>query len=311
MQGEIIGIGAANVDIMGQSRKRLVMEDSNPGILTVSVGGVTRNICENTARLGMPTRLITTVGDDDYGARIRRHCKSCGIHTESFITLPGETSSSYISIHQDNGEMAVALSDMHILQKLTPAQLDKQAERLKNAFAIVIDGCLAEETLAHIVKVYGRNVPVFADTVSTAYARRMKPHLAGIHTLKPNRLEAEILSGISIKNEADFFHAGEAIVKQGVERVVISSGAKGCFYIDRTGQMCWGRTKPLSKVENATGAGDSFMAGLLWSWNEGSCVSETLDFAMGAAVVALRSRTTINPKISADLIRRTIKELQP
>ena len=62
MPKEIVGIGAANVDIMGESAARLVMEDSNPGTLSVSVGGVTRNVCENTARLGLPTRLITTVG---------------------------------------------------------------------------------------------------------------------------------------------------------------------------------------------------------------------------------------------------------
>ena len=60
MPKEIVGIGAANVDIMGESAARLVMEDSNPGTLSVSVGGVTRNVCENTARLGLPTRLITT-----------------------------------------------------------------------------------------------------------------------------------------------------------------------------------------------------------------------------------------------------------
>ena len=57
MPKEIVGIGAANVDIMGESAARLVMEDSNPGTLSVSVGGVTRNVCENTARLGLPTRL--------------------------------------------------------------------------------------------------------------------------------------------------------------------------------------------------------------------------------------------------------------
>ena len=56
LQQEIVGIGAANVDIMGESTGKLVMEDSNPGTLSVSVGGVTRNVCENTARLGLPDR---------------------------------------------------------------------------------------------------------------------------------------------------------------------------------------------------------------------------------------------------------------
>lgn len=48
----VVGIGAANVDLMGRSREPLVMEDSNPGFISMSVGGVTHNICENAARMG-------------------------------------------------------------------------------------------------------------------------------------------------------------------------------------------------------------------------------------------------------------------
>ena len=215
MPKEIVGIGAANVDIMGESAARLVMEDSNPGTLSVSVGGVTRNVCENTARLGLPTRLITTVGEDMYGEKIRSWCRECGIATDSFITLPGKNSSSYVSIHRSDGEMAVALSDMRILQELTPARLEPMRDKLSAAAAIVVDGCLPQETLRYIIRTFGGSVPIFADPVSTAYARRMRPVLRGIDTLKPNRLEAEILSGRSIRCEADYFRAAEGILAPG------------------------------------------------------------------------------------------------
>ena len=308
MQQEIVGIGAANVDIMGESAGKLVMEDSNPGTLSVSVGGVTRNVCENTARLGLPTRLITTVGDDMYGERIRAHCQGCGIAVDSLITLPGRTSSSYVSIHRSDGEMAVALSDMRILQELTPARLEPLRDKLSAAAAIVVDGCLPQETLRYIIRTFGAQVPIFADPVSTAYARRMRPVLRGIDTLKPNRLEAEVLSGRSIRGEADYFRAAEAILAQGVRRVIISAGARGCYYADTAGQRLWSRTRPLLQVENATGAGDSFMAGLLYSAQKKFWLGDTIDFAMGAALVALQARTTINPELSPELILRTVRE---
>ena len=47
-----VGIGAANVDICGRSKNPIIMADSNPGAMSISLGGVTRNICENLARLG-------------------------------------------------------------------------------------------------------------------------------------------------------------------------------------------------------------------------------------------------------------------
>lgn len=308
MPKEIVGIGAANVDIMGESAARLVMEDSNPGTISVSVGGVTRNVCENTARLGLPTRLITTVGEDMYGEKIRSWCRECGIATDSFITLPGKNSSSYVSIHRSDGEMAVALSDMRILQELTPARLEPMRDKLSAAAAIVVDGCLPQETLRYIIRTFGGSVPIFADPVSTAYARRMRPVLRGIDTLKPNRLEAEILSGRSIRCEADYFRAAEGILAQGVRRVIISAGSRGCYYADNMGQRLWSRTCPLQQVENATGAGDSFMAGLLYSAAQRYWLGDTMDFAMGAALAALQARTTINPAISPELIWQLVRE---
>lgn len=308
MPKEIVGIGAANVDIMGESAARLVMEDSNPGTLSVSVGGVTRNVCENLARLGLPVRLITTVGEDMYGEMIRSWCQSCGIITGSFVTLPGKNSSSYVSIHRNDGEMAVAISDMRIIQDLTPARLEPMRDKLENAGAIVVDGCLPQETMRYIIRTYGARVPVFADPVSTAYARRLRPVMRGIDTIKPNRLEAEILSGRTIRCEADYFRAAEGILAQGVRRVIISAGSRGCYYADNIGQRLWGRTRPLQQVENATGAGDSFMAGLVYSMQQHYWLGDTIDFAMGAALAALQSRTTINPDISPELCRRLVQE---
>ena len=204
--------------------------------------------------------------------------------------------------------MAVALSDMRILQELTPARLEPMRDKLSAAAAIVVDGCLPQETLRYIIRTFGGNVPVFADPVSTAYARRMRPVLRGIDTLKPNRLEAEILSGRTIRCEADYFRAAEGILAQGVRRVIISAGSRGSYYADAMGQRLWSRTRPLQQVANATGAGDSFMAGLLYSMQQHYWLGDTIDFAMGAALAALQARTTINQEITPELVWRLVQE---
>ena len=167
---------------------------------------------------------------------------------------------------------------------------------------------LPQDTLRYLIRTFGGSVPIFADPVSTAYARRMRPVLRGIDTLKPNRLEAEILSGRSIRCEADYFRAAEGILAQGVRRVIISAGSRGCYYADNMGQRLWSRTRPLQQVENATGAGDSFMAGLLYSAAQRYWLGDTMDFAMGAALAALQARTTINPAISPELIWQLVRE---
>ena len=49
-QPYIVGVGAANLDLNGASCAPIHLRDSNPGHISLSAGGVTRNVCENLAR---------------------------------------------------------------------------------------------------------------------------------------------------------------------------------------------------------------------------------------------------------------------
>lgn len=71
-------------------------------------------------------------------------------------------------------------------------------------------------------------LPIFADPVSTAKAEKLRPVLGKLHTLKPNRLEAELLSGVPITDEASLTAAADALLATGLRRVFISLGATGC-----------------------------------------------------------------------------------
>ena len=110
--GYIAGIGAANVDIRGRSDGRLIMGDSNPGMLYTTLGGVCRNICENLARLGSDVKLVTVVGDDESGRSIVRGCEAAGIDMRHTSVLEGERSSSYMSILDEKGDKVLAMSDV-------------------------------------------------------------------------------------------------------------------------------------------------------------------------------------------------------
>ena len=57
-------VGGVNMDIGGWPGEVPVMQDSNPGVVRMSLGGVGRNIAHNMALLGMDVRLLTVFGDD-------------------------------------------------------------------------------------------------------------------------------------------------------------------------------------------------------------------------------------------------------
>lgn len=306
----IVGIGAANIDLMGRSRAPLVMEDSNPGFISMSVGGVTHNICENAARLGAPVKLITATGDDVYGEKIRRECQAAGIDTSGFMVLDGETSSTYLSLHHQSGEMAVALSDMRVLQKLSIDFLKGKNSLIRAASAIVVDSGLPEEVLEYVAATYGAETPVFVDPVSTAYAQKLRGRLRGYHTLKPNLLETEILAEMEIKDQSDLREAARRLIGQGLCQLVVSLGKEGVYYQDRDGKKLRVKGRPMDQVVNATGAGDAFMGGLVYSHLQGYPPEKALPFAVAASRMAIAHQNTINPNISADNVLAVMEQDQ-
>lgn len=301
----IAGIGGANVDIHGQSLSPIIMRDSNPGQLHLSMGGVMRNIVDNLARLGEHCELISAVGDDAYGDMLRSGCQALGIGTKGLITRPGHSSSSYISIMDSAGDMLVAMSDMRILKEMDEQFVADQLDLLNGAELVVCDANLSSAALTYLTQQC--TAPLCIDPVSTTWAKSIVPVLGKFDTIKPNRLEMEILADMSIQTEEDLEEACTKVLSTGVRRVYVSLGADGIYYKGPGGSI-HRRSRVFDKMVNATGAGDATMAGILHATLLGMNESDTLDFALGAGLVAISSTDTINPAMSQQAIEQMIKE---
>lgn len=304
----IVGIGAANVDVHGRSKKAINLHDSNPGHMNTSAGGVTRNVSENYARLGGNVKLITAVGDDVYADKIRSECIAAGIDISHIMKVDGHASSTYISVLDEKGDMFVALSDMSVIQEMTIDFLHSQGSVIRGARLITCDPSLPLEVIEEILNLYSDEIPVFVDPVSQAYANKIVDLIGKFHTAKPNLMETEILSGMKINSRKDLYKAAERLLDKGLERIFVSLGSDGCFYMDRSGRQAEKKLKPIDNMVNATGAGDAFMAAVIYSYVNGFNLDKTLDYALAAGVAAISHEKTINPNMSISLIENILKE---
>ena len=89
--------------------------------------------------------------------------------------------------------------------------------------------------------------------------------------------------------------------------MVVSLGKDGCYYRDSGGLSLLVRGRPMESVVNATGAGDAFMGGLVYSYLCGCSPQETLPFAVAASRMAISHQNTINPGISAKNVRAVVE----
>ena len=295
-------IGGVNIDIGGVPFSPLIPKDSNPGRVTVSLGGVGRNIAHNLRLLGVEVTFLTALGDDLFAPRVTASCHELGIDISRALRESGSATSVYVYLDDADGEMAVALSDMAICDRITPAYLAGQKDLLDRAGVVVADTNIPAESLLWLAE--NCAAPLFADPVSTVKAKKLLPVLRRIHTLKPNRLEAELLSGVPITDEVSLFRAARALLDSGLERAAVTLGSGGILAADsRAIELI----PPCpAQVRNATGAGDAFMAALVWSFLRQEPFSAACRAAAAAAAITIESPETVSPALSPDAIRRRI-----
>lgn len=245
-------IGALNLDVCGMPNAPLRAGDSNPGSVRLSAGGVARNIAYRLARQGVPVSLITPMGHDAVADLLAQRCAAEGISLGHALRLDGP-SPVYLSIQDAQGDLAVAVNAMSLLENMTPDTLETCRALLDAAPLVVCDANLPGETLAWLAQTVA--APLLLDPVSGFKAARARAVIGHFAAVKPNRLEAEALTGAS-----DPACAANRLLAEGVGRVFISLGAEGVHYADASGQ---GRLPaPGVHTDSYNGAGDAMTAGI-------------------------------------------------
>ncbi len=293
-------IGAANLDRKLRSLAHLTMGTSNPARQDESFGGVARNIAENLARLGAPVALTTAIGDDSSGRALLADAASQGIDTSATLTLANTCSGTYTAVLDDHGEMLVALADMDLYDRITPAYLADQGSHRALPALTVADLNLPLETIAALLQDAARlAVPLVLVAVSQPKMARLPQDLHGLRLLILNQGELETRVGHAIRTEAEFAAACALVQSQGAQDVIVTRGGAGLFYTKPGGL---GQLAALdATVVDVTGAGDAFAAAVCWSLFHGS---EDLDLAcrrgLKLSAMTLECEETVCPWLGAD-----------
>ena len=294
----VVVVGGVNIDICGKAFSPLIAADSNPGRVRLSLGGVGRNIAHNLSLLGVPVTLLTALADDAFEPRIRSGCAAAGVDLSCARTVPGGSTPAYLAIEGPDGDMALALCDAELTQAVTPAYLSGQLPLLNAAEAVVLDANLSAEAVGWLAEHV--RTPLFADTVSVTKAEKLRPVLGRLHTLKPNRLEAELLSGVKITDRSSLEAAASTLLATGLKRVCISLGREGVYCAwgdERHSEPC-----PPTRLVNASGGGDAMMAGFVRAYLDGLSIRQAARFALACSAIAVEGEGTINETLSLQTV---------
>ena len=298
-------IGGSNIDLQGSTDNPLALNDSNPGEISMSTGGVGRNIAENLSRISIPSKMFSYVGSDALGEFLIEKTQNANVDT-SYIkkhnTLP---TSQYLSVLDDNNDMLVSISDMRIINEMSIEDIKSWNNTLNQSSVIVVDTNIPTKVIQYITDEYS-HIPLFLDPVSIAKASKIIDIIGKFHTVKPNRLEAELITGIKITDKQSMLKAAQNLFERGCRQIFMTLGSEGVFYYDgiEYGEYCQRNTE----VNSANGAGDAFTAGIVYGYLKLDSIKKTAQYATAAAAIALKSRNTISDDMSSKNIELILKE---
>ena len=291
-------IGGANVDLSATLNDAFIAADSNPGHIEVGYGGVARNIAHNLSLLGARTQLLTVFGGDLFGGLLHDYCKQLGIDIHLSDRVNAQRSGIYLCLNNHGGEMIAAVADTEVIRTITPEWLAKRSGEINLSDYIVADTNITEDSIRWLME--NVTAPLFIDGVSTTKAHRVvnalsKAKLPYLHTLKLNLKEA-----LAVTEAATYAEAAQKLLDLGVAHVYITLGSEGVYC--RTAAEEWLFPALPGEVVNTTGAGDAFLAGVVYAHAKGIDFPQTAQYGLMAARATLMSPKAVNPDIANILL---------
>ena len=250
-------------------------------------GGGGINVARVIHRLGGDCLALYPAGGAS-GQHLRRLLDAEGVPSRC-VDIAGDTRESFTVRERSTGrDFRFVLPGPELAPPEWQACLDAVEELATPAGFVVSSGSLPpgapadfHAQVAQRARAAGCRVAVDASGPPLA-----KALAAGVDLVKPSLRELRELTGLPLGTDTERLEAARAIVRDGRAGIVaLSLGAQGALLVAAGAEF---RAPPV-KVEIATtvGAGDSFLAGLIFGLARGESLEETFRTGMAAGAAAL------------------------
>jgi D-beta-D-heptose 7-phosphate kinase / D-beta-D-heptose 1-phosphate adenosyltransferase len=236
--------------------------------------------------LGAEVRLAGGVGRDSEADQVRRMLADQEIDDRLVLPLddrPTTLKERYIGRAQDRHPQQMIRVDYETRDPIPEAAVARLYAELPQALAwadvvLISDydkGVCTPSLLRAVVRAAAAaGVKVLADPIRSADYSRYH----GVHCMTPNRLEAQLATGMTISCKEDALPLGRRLVEiLGLEAVLVTLDREGMALVRADGRAELLPTRP-RQVYDITGAGDMVLAVV------GLCLASGADYAEAAAL---------------------------
>lgn len=252
-------LGSINMDLVIKVNE---MPKEGETILSESfekiAGGKGANQAVAARRCGNIVSMIGKIGKDDNGKILKGLLEEDSIDTNLIFEDENEpTGMAVITVNKNGNNSITVISGSNMT--LNKDEIEKSKEIIENSDILISQFEVPEEVILEAFKIAKENNKI--TILNPAPAKKIDEELLKYtDIIIPNETEAELLTGIKVKDLESAKLAANGLLEKGVKFVIVTLGSKGAAVISKED----GQIVEAYKVKaiDTTAAGDSFIGGL-------------------------------------------------
>lgn len=284
MNKNVLVVGSLNVDLTIKT-KRLPRpgETIIGGTFTTSAGGKGANQAIAAVRAGADVSFIARVGTDSYGQDSVKRMSAEGIDTRCIIHDEASPTGVAFILVDEHGENSIVVAS-GANARLCPLDIENVKGEIASAGVLLVQLESPLDAVRQAIDIAGKSDTLVI--VNPAPGQRLSSSwFADVDVITPNKIEAEMLAGMKITDDASLAVIARQILNFGIPTVIITLGREGVFLATKDGMSLI--PAYAVKAVDSTGAGDIFSGSLATFLAEGMSIEEAVRMAIASASISV------------------------
>lgn len=294
----IVVIGAVFVDIKGYPEAAFIPTGRNAGRVEQIHGGVGRNVAEDVANCELRPTFISLVDESGVSADVIKKLNNHRVNTR-YIRAVEDGLGTWLAVFDNDGDVYASVSKRPNLRPIADI-LDQHGDEIfRDADSVIIEIDIDKEVVKRVFRLaekYGKKVYAVVSNMSIALERR--DFLQSIDCFVCNVQEAGILfsddySGLPPEQMCKTL--AQKVHDARIPSMIVTMGGEGAVYASLEGDAGHCPARKVA-VNDTTGAGDAFCAGVSIGLTYGKSLREACEIGSHLAASVIVTSENVCPR---------------
>ena len=247
-------------------------------------GGKGSNQAVAAHRAGANVTLVTKVGKDVFGKVATDFYKSEGMNVDYILEDDvRETGVALILVDENSAQNEIVVVPA-ACSNITMEEVEKCRALIEGAEILLLQHEINFDAQYKVIDIaHKAGVKIVLNPAPACEVP--EEILKKIWCVTPNETEAQVLTGVEVKNIEDAQQAAKVFLEKGVKNVVITMGSLGAFATD--GEKSELVPRLSVNAIDTTGAGDAFNGGFVMALSEGRDLFEALRYGNATGALSV------------------------